>query len=74
MSAPARRSLILDPVNPRDYRELTIIHTCEQCSHFARETRRCTLGYEAENHVAARQRHNYELYGKLAFCRFTEID
>ena len=74
MPAPVRRSLILDRVNPRDYRELTIIHTCEQCSHFARESQSCTLGYNAANHVAARQRYTYELMGKVAFCRFEEID
>ena len=69
-----KRSLILDAVDPRDYRELTIIHACEQCSHFAPAQRACTLGFPAENHVAERQRYTYELYGKIAFCRFTEID
>ena len=69
-----KRSLIMDPVDPRDYRALDIIHTCEQCSHFAPETTTCTLGYPAANHVAERQRRNYELYGRIAFCRFSEID
>lgn len=71
---PARRSLILDPIHPKDYQELTIIHCCEQCSHFAPADRSCTLGYVAENHWAETQKHNYELYGKVAFCRFSEID
>ena len=71
---PLRRTLILDPIHPRDYRELTIIHCCEQCSHFAPGTQTCTIGYEAFNHVASKQKENYELLGKVAFCRFCEID
>jgi hypothetical protein len=71
---PLHRSLILDPIHPRDYRELDIIHCCEQCSHFAPGDQSCTLGYDARNHLAATQRRNYEMYGKVAFCRFSEID
>lgn len=71
---PIRRSLILDPIHPRDYRELTIIHCCEQCSHFAPGDRSCTLGYDSSNHLAETQRLNYERYGRVAFCRFSEID
>jgi hypothetical protein len=71
---PLRRSLILDPIHPRDYREMTIIHCCEQCSHFAPATQQCTIGYDAFNHVAAKQKENYERLGRVAFCRFCEID
>jgi hypothetical protein len=71
---PIRRSLILDPVHPRDYRELTVIHCCEQCSHFAPADKSCTLGYDAKNHLEETQKRNYELYGRVAFCRFSEID
>ena len=69
-----RRTLILDPINPRDYREFKIIHCCEDCSHFAPATETCTIGYEAFNHTAAKQKENYERLGKVAFCRFCEID
>ena len=69
-----RRALILDSIHPRDYRELTIIHYCEQCSHFAPATKTCTIGYEAEKHMKQAQERNYELTGKVAFCRFCEID
>lgn len=71
---PARRTLILDPIHPRDYRELTITHYCEQCSHFDPSNQECTIGYDAKNHLKKRQEQNYELYGKVAFCRFLEID
>ena len=73
-TVPIRRTLILDPIHPRDYREFTIIHCCEQCSHFAHDRKACTIGYEAENHLAARQRELYERTGRVAFCRFCEID
>jgi hypothetical protein len=71
---PTRRTLILDPIHPRDYRELTVIHCCEQCSHFASATQTCTIGYDAFNHVASRQKELYERLGRVAFCRFCEID
>jgi hypothetical protein len=73
-TAPTRRSLILDPIHPRDYREVTIIHCCEQCSHFAPDSQSCTIGYDAANHVATRQRELFERTGRVAFCRFCEID
>lgn len=69
-----RRSLIYDPIHPRDFRELDIIFACEQCSHFDEGTLSCTIGYEAEKHMRAAQIKSYELSGKVAFCRFTEID
>jgi hypothetical protein len=73
-NTPARRSLILDPIHPKDWRELDIIHACEQCSHFAPADKSCTLGYVAANHLLETQLKNYEMYGKVAFCRFSEID
>ena len=73
-STPARRSLILDPIHPRDYRELRIIYACEDCSHYAPGDQSCTLGYEAHNHRRERQDELYRMYGRVAFCRFTEID
>lgn len=69
-----RRSIILDPIHPRDFRELDIIFYCEQCSHFAPENGTCTIGYEASKHNKEAQLKNYELYGRVAFCRFSEID
>lgn len=73
-TAPARRSLIYDTIHPRDLRELDIIFCCEQCSYFAPETKTCTIGYEADKHTRDVQMKHYALTGKVAFCRFTEID
>ncbi len=73
-SRPARRTLILDPIHPRDYRELVITYSCEQCSHFDPVSQTCTIGYDAKNHLKSKQEENYARYGKVAFCRFLEID
>ncbi|MGE3683746.1 MAG: hypothetical protein AB7G93_18635 [Bdellovibrionales bacterium] len=72
--ASGKRSVILDPIHPRDYRELTIIYACEQCSHFDPHSQSCTIGYDATLHLKAHQDRTYELYGRVAFCRFSEID
>lgn len=69
-----RRSLILDPIHPRDYRQMDIIFYCEQCSHFDPSSAQCTIGYDASKHLEAVQRRSYELTGRVAFCRFSEID
>ncbi len=68
------KSLILDPIHPRDFRTLNIIYACEQCSHFDTEGKTCTIGYEAHLHLMRRQNKLYELCGRVAFCRFMEID
>jgi hypothetical protein len=78
MPAPTKpqikRSVILDPIHPRDLRELNVIYYCEQCCHFAPATQSCTIGYDASIHVKKEQDRKYELCGRVAFCRFCEID
>jgi hypothetical protein len=71
---PSRRGLILDPVHPTDWRELKIIYCCEQCSHFDPVSQECTIGYDAKQHLQAVQDRRYELFGRVGFCRFSEID
>lgn len=70
----SRRSVIFDKIHPADYLGLDIIYACEQCSHFDSEGQRCTIGYEASLHLKAVQDKMYELSGRVAFCRFCEID
>lgn len=73
-----KRSLILDPIHPRDWRELNVIYCCEQCVHYDEnepsKTRRCTLGYDSSNHLKETQDQRYLVTGRVAFCRFSEID
>ena len=70
----ARKSLILDPIHPRDFRELSIIYACEQCSHFDEVGKSCSIGYDAGKHLKEVQDRLYSIGGKVAFCRFSEID
>ncbi|MCB0412662.1 MAG: hypothetical protein KDD22_09060 [Bdellovibrionales bacterium] len=72
--ALSRRSVIYDKVNPTDFLKLDITYACEQCSHFDTENERCTIGYDCSLHRRKAQLKMYELSGRMAFCRFCEID
>jgi hypothetical protein len=71
---PERRSIILDGIHPRDFRELNIMYACEQCSYFNRETKRCAMGFKVEKHLRENQLALYYRTGKMAICRSQEID
>jgi hypothetical protein len=64
----------MDPIHPRDWRELDIVYNCEQCSHYDEIGHRCTIGYDASKHLKEIQDQTYFMTGKVAFCRFCEID
>lgn len=68
-----RKSIKLDRVDPRDYARLQMIFACEDCSHYDSEGASCTIGYRAQ-HRREEQMALYNLTGKMAFCRFLEID
>lgn len=70
----SRRSVIFDKVHPKDFNQLNMIYYCEQCSHYDFDNDRCTIGYESSIHAKAFQDKMYELSGRVAFCRFCEID
>ena len=70
----SRRSLILDPIHPQDFMGLSFTYACEQCSHFDGITETCTIGYDSTKHRQATQLKLYDLTGRMAFCRFMEID
>ncbi len=72
-SRKPRKSIFLDRINPRDFQKFNFMFCCEQCSHFDGEKIICTMGYRAQ-HQKADQLKKYELTGKMAFCRFMEID
>lgn len=69
-----RASIKKDPVHPSDWLKYETRWSCEDCSHFAAATQRCTLGYNCGPHLQASQQESYERSGKVAFCRFHEID
>ncbi|HEX4923747.1 MAG TPA: hypothetical protein VFV50_06660, partial [Bdellovibrionales bacterium] len=67
-------SIFLDPVHPYDFLYRNVPFCCEQCSHFDPENKRCTIGYNAKNHLREKQLKAYELTGRMALCRTLEID
>ena len=71
---PIERSIIMDGIHPRDFRELNIIYCCEQCSYFNTETEKCAIGFRVEKHRRESQLKLYNLTGKMALCRSQEVD
>ncbi|MCH2535671.1 MAG: hypothetical protein MK008_14605 [Bdellovibrionales bacterium] len=71
---PRRKSIILDPVHPKDFRELNFIYCCEQCSYFEHEPRKCNLQQDHTKHTRDVQLNHYERTGRMAFCRNLEIN
>ncbi|MDC0980406.1 hypothetical protein OAQ84_01585 [Bdellovibrionales bacterium] len=71
---PRRKSIKLDRVNPRDFRELNLIYCCEQCSFYEPGVKVCSMGFYCKKHERKAQLESYWRTGKMAFCRFLEID
>lgn len=69
-----RPSIRFDPIHPQDYLKYDLRISCEDCTHFNRETEVCSLGYDFQWHRKDFQKKTYELNGKVAFCSFIEID
>jgi hypothetical protein len=69
-----RQSIRFDTVNPSDYLKYRFPICCEECTHFNSETGACTIGYEPKWHRRDFQIKSCELSGKIALCRFMEID
>lgn len=67
-------SMKKDVVNPYDYLTFDIRSACEECSHFNSVNERCTLGFNSAPHRKLQQTHDMELSGRMAQCRFHEID
>jgi hypothetical protein len=68
-----RRSIRLDTVHPRDMNHVDVRFFCDDCSHYSSTKRHCTIGFVAQ-HTRENQMKIYNLTGKIAFCRFIEID
>lgn len=67
-----RTSIRFDTVNPTDYLKYDFRTACEDCTHF--DGKGCSQGYESKWHRRDFQTKSYELSGKVALCRFLEID
>lgn len=68
------KSIKTDAIHPADYLRFDFRFACEDCSHFNFETEECTIGYQPAPHRKAEQTRCYELSGKMALCRFLELD
>ena len=68
------KSIIMDPVHPKDFRELNLIFCCEQCSFYHPVKKQCAMGFHTHKHTRENQLKLYNLSGKMAFCRSMEID
>lgn len=71
---PLKKSFILDPVHPTDLLSRNMIYCCEQCSYYNNESQSCAFGYNTKMHNKKNQDKLYALSGKMAICRFCEID
>jgi len=63
-----------DAINPQDYQKYNLPWACEDCSHYNFEKDNCSFGYLVKWHKREYQKHSYELSGRVALCRFQEID
>ena len=68
------KSIIKDKVKASDYNNLNLIYHCEQCSYFEPDSGKCNLGFANTHHLKVTQDRYFNLGGRMAFCRFLEID
>ncbi len=69
-----RPTIKKDPIHPADYNKYNLPFACENCSHFSAMNETCTLGLISEPHLKRNQEKSYFISGKVALCRFIEID
>jgi hypothetical protein len=68
-------SIKKDSVKPSDYVQFEHRWSCDECTHFSHDGRSlCTLGYPTAPHRLEQQKKDYNMSGRIAFCRFHEID
>jgi ribosomal protein L32 len=67
-------SIKKDVIQASDYLKYNLPMSCEECSHFKSSHETCTLGLPTEHHLKRNQEKSYLLSGKIALCRFQEID
>lgn len=69
-----RPSMKKDVIRASDFNHYKIPYFCEACSHFKSENQSCTLGFQTFSHLKANADQSYFISGKIAQCRFLEID
>jgi hypothetical protein len=71
---PLRTTIKRDPIPAYAYLHIPQCNACEDCSHFKTSNATCTLGNTTKWHLRDFQKKEYERTGKIAICRFMEID
>lgn len=67
-------SMKKEVIQAYDYLHYALPFSCEDCSHFNATSESCTLDLPTELHLKRNQEKSYFLSGKMALCRFQEID
>jgi hypothetical protein len=67
-------SIRMDLIDPSDFIKYNFTHSCEHCSHFNNVDENCTLNYYSKHHRLENNLKSYDLSGRMALCRFLEID
>ena len=70
----SKRGVIYDRIDPRIFNNINVMYCCEQCSHFDEPNQFCTIGYDASKHLKSVADNYYQLMGRMAVCRFQEVD
>jgi hypothetical protein len=73
-SRPPKPSIRRDGIPAWAYRSLNLTMACEDCTHFKQSDSSCTIGNLTSYHLKAFQEAEYLRTGKVALCRFMEID
>lgn len=63
-----------DPIHPASYMKYKLPWACEDCVYYAPDTEKCILGYITEPHRREVQKKSYEMSGRVALCRFLELE
>jgi hypothetical protein len=69
-----KQSIRMDLIDPADFMKFNFTHSCEHCTHFNNSAENCSLGYFSTHHRLQNNLKSYDLSGRMALCRFLEID
>ena len=69
-----KKSIIKEKVKAKHLLGLNFIYSCEDCSFFIPTKKLCNLGYNTKPHLKEQQDLLYHRTGRMALCRFLEID
>jgi hypothetical protein len=69
-----KKTILMDKVDLKVYREMNYASACEDCTHFDKIPELCTFGFPTAPHLKRNQIESLAATGTMAFCRAIEID